>query len=91
MNQITLYVCEHCDYSTTSMHECLAHEAGHYGLTPDEYQSWRELHHSAAQAGIRIGTTRNDDTSQAFDMAISNLVAFEVTHGITGRKPRHFL
>lgn len=91
MNQITLYSCEHCNYSTTDMHECLVHEAKHYGLTPEEYQSWRELHHSAVQASTRIGTTRNDDTRRAYDMAIKNLVEFEVAHKVTGRKPRHFL
>ena len=91
MNQISVYKCEHCDYSTTDMRECLTHEAGHYGLTLDEYDEWRSLHRTAADAGITVGYTRNEETSRLFDVAIENLVSFERTHSLTHKiKPRHF-
>lgn len=93
MNQMTVYTCEHCDFSTTDKQECLAHEANHYGLTPEEYAQWRQLFKDASHAGIILGITRTPKTVADFELIIHKLVAFEIEHHIESSKlprPKHF-
>lgn len=91
MKQFTVYQCDHCNFQTTDMQDCLAHEASkHYRITMDEYAQWKELHEKVAYAGWEVSNHSNPETRKAFDTLIETMLQFEKEHNLPDKRPRHF-
>ena len=92
VKQKTIYCCEFCDYKSMDQFKCEEHEATHFNLSRKEYCDWRRLSKDAAEAGKRIGLSRNPHTVKGFDEVTRRLVTFEQKHNISNmmRKPSDF-
>lgn len=91
MKQITMYQCEICHETHVNADCAMSCEAGHYGLTTDEYLGWKKLSHEAAKAGMAVGLRKCPETDKAFDEACKALAAFETDHDLAQRrKPTDF-
>lgn len=82
MKTIISYECPICGYRTDDKNECLSHDAGHYKLTPVEYERWLCLAEIARRATATRCVTNFPDTRLAEDKAIKELVDFEREHGL---------
>ena len=79
-----VYVCAICGQTFDRKKDGEEHEASHFGLTREEYQSWRELDWQAASAGRMASCCSNQKTQKALDDAIDALLTFEHHHNLTG-------
>lgn len=84
MTPITLYKCDHCNFTGTKA-ACELHEAGHFNLTIEEYRRWQELKSKLAHASYTVSVTKNETTDKAFDDAINAIIDFEQQHGIASK------
>ena len=92
MKYKTIYCCEFCDKMEFDYKiDCQKHEASHFGISLDEYMTWKELNRKSANAGKACGTSNNPSTRAVFDESVEALVRFETSHQIEHmRKPTDF-
>ncbi len=83
MNQFTMYECEKCGYTSKYAKEVEECEAGHVGLTLEEYKHYQELKKNAERCGRTTSVCKNEHTDAAFDKAIKDLIAFEKEHNLS--------
>lgn len=89
MKQKVVYCCEFCSFEGTS-DEVLRHEAGHYGLSVEEYKEWMQLDAAVKKASYHISQCRNERMEQVLDGAVQAVLAFEKAHGLNDvRLPIH--
>lgn len=80
MRTVTRYQCEKCLEIYPTSHEAFLCEAGHYGLTVEEYGQWISLKKLAEDAGRMAGISKNEKTEANFDNAVQELLDFERKH-----------
>lgn len=87
------YGCPQCNEKFLSIETYIQHIANrHYGLTIEEYHTWKTLCKQARQAGYTVSHTKNAKTDAAFDAACKALSDFEIAHNLTNKeKPLSFL
>lgn len=78
-------MCEHCGKESEDKDEVLFCEAQHLGLTIDEKRQYDHLEAKVAQWSNVVARTNNEATRSALDSVITELLVFEVQHGM-GKK-----
>ena len=82
MKTVARYQCEKCRKIYDIPGEAIACEAGHYGLSVDEYNKWLALKKLAENAGKMVSIAKNEKTDREFDVAVQKLVDFEKEHNL---------
>ena len=65
MRTVARYQCEKCRKIYDIPGEAIACEAGHYGLSVDEYNKWLALKKLAENAGKMVSIAKNEKTDRA--------------------------
>ena len=84
MRTVIRYQCEKCQKIYPASHAAFLCEAGHYGLTVEEYSHWLALKKLAEDTGRKTGIAKNEKTEAAFDEAVQKLLSFEKEHHLEG-------
>lgn len=82
MRTVARYQCEKCRKIYDIPGKAIACEAGHYGLSVDEYNKWLALKKLAENAGKMVSIAKNEKTDREFDVAVQKLVDFEKEHNL---------
>lgn len=91
MLKIMRYQCEGCKREYKDPLEAERCEAGHYGLTLDEYNEWMTLCKRSLRASYRVGAWKCPETDRELDEAIEAKLNFEAAHGLESvMKPTSF-
>lgn len=79
-----IYICEFCCYESDCAIDVETHEAGHIGngLSLEQYRDWKGMKSIVSDLSARVYLTKNSETEESLDKAISKLLAFEKEHGI---------
>lgn len=85
-----IWCCEFCTFTAEDRMTVLRHEAEHFHLTQDQYNTWNQLTRQAAKASRETGIASTPETRQAFNKAVETLCIFEQKHNLTNqRRPSH--
>lgn len=83
MKRIVIYECEKCGKKSEDIHEILACESSHMGLTVAEKEEWDKLKKACEDAGSVVSRRCNEKMNKAYDAAIDALLEFEKKHALT--------
>lgn len=86
MKTSLLYICDFCGRSSKQKDDILACEAGHYGLSLEDYLAWKKLDEAVKRCSYTASYHHNEDACKALDDAIDAVLAFERAHGLEGRR-----
>jgi len=82
MRSYVMYVCGTCGKESKYPKDVLICEAGHLGLTEEQYDEYRRLSAEVRKCGAACSNRKNQETEAAFDDAVEAQRAFEKNHGI---------
>ena len=82
MKTQTIYICEVCGNKSEDKDIILTCEASHLGLTVKEKKEWDRLNSKVKMWERTVCRTNNRNTRDGLDSAVSELLAFEATHGM---------
>lgn len=89
----TYYQCEHCPNVFTNRKDCIEHECKyHLHISIEDYKKLQQLEQAVKKASRMISVTKNQQTEEAYDKAINDLITFEKNINNKGGKKlcKHF-
>lgn len=81
-----MYECDFCGFGHESKEVVEEHEAAHYGLTAQEYKTWRELDARVKLCSHVYEYNHNRDTEAELEAAVDAVLKFEAVHNLSGRR-----
>lgn len=85
MTKKITYECSVCGKESNNYSEIFNCELLHLQLSRDELIEWKMLKERCRRKGQLMYYCKNETTENDFDKAISDLVAFETTHKLSGK------
>ena len=90
MKEIIMFRCDICKRTFENRVECQTHEAGHYGISREEYMKWRSLYWNVTKFRTLCASSpavRQQFDRVALDRVVQALCEFEKEHGLAEKVP----
>ena len=82
----TIFICEKCSNQYDTPGDACKCEAGHLGLTLDEYEEYHRLLEIEKNCGINISIAKNERTEKLLEDAVNAVLDFKQKHNIVDDK-----
>lgn len=83
MTRKTIFICDKCGKQYDIPVEARKCEAGHLGLTLEEFSEYHKLLNNERCCGINISIAKNERTEKALDDAVNAVIQFKNEHNIS--------